>query len=371
MATIKGTDQSENLPGTFGNDEIWGAGGDDIIQGGWGDDILYGEAGNDYLAGEAGDDTMYGGDGADTIVFMEGDAAFGGDGDDYFECDTDGYAGATVDGGEGFDTVDLTRAMDNTIIYLDDAPGSGFRISNIELLRVGYTSSIYGGSRNDRIEAGSAPQTGSDFHGGGGDDALFGYLYSDTLYGDAGDDLIDGGHGNDLLEGGAGEDKLIGGGGDDTLNGGLGDDIVLGGEGWDTLVLSGMRDDYRVLRSGDDFIIKGVDGLDRVSGVELLRFSDGTVVDLARQFGAGSDESAGDDAFVLPPRPDDPPQVLPAAGADKFAGEPLVLPGAVDAGGRMFAGLEARLDHMGGWAPTLHLDNGLGDEFGRPGDWPF
>lgn len=348
----------------MGDDRIYGAGGDDLIQGGWGDDILYGEAGNDYLAGESGDDTMYGGDGADTIVFMEGDAAFGGDGDDYFECDTNGYADATVDGGEGFDTVDLNRAMDDTVIYLDDAPGTGFRISNIELLRVGYTSSIYGGSRNDRIEAGSAPQTGSDFHGGGGDDALFGYLYSDFLYGDAGNDVLAGSFGGDVLEGGAGHDTLDGGGGDDTLNGGAGDDVVIGGEGWDTLVLGGTRDDYRILQSGDDFILKGADGLDRVSGVELLQFSDGTVVDLARQFGPGAVKPAGDDAFVLPPLPDDPPEVEPGPLPDKFAGEPLVLPGDPDTEQRMFPGLEARLDITGGWMPTLDHGGGLVDHSG-------
>jgi Ca2+-binding RTX toxin-like protein len=87
------------------------------------------------------------------------------------------------------------------------------------------------------------------------------------------------------LWGGAGSDVLVGGDGDDMLEGGAGDDTIMGGGGWDSLVLQGGRNDYQVLRSGDDFIVKGVDGSDWLSGVELLRFSDGGVLDLAKMYG--------------------------------------------------------------------------------------
>ena len=440
MAIINGTDAADNLSGTFGDDKIYGAGGDDIIGGSWGDDVLYGDAGNDYLAGGNGADVMYGGDGNDTIVFMDGDTAFGGDGDDYFESDTDGYAGVTLDGGGGFEIVDLNRAMDDTPIYLDDAVGTGgLRINNIELLRVGYAGSIYGGSRNDRIEAGSAPYHSLFFHGGAGDDALYGYRHDDFLYGDDGDDIVDGGSGantldggdgfdfldhsdrewstvdlgvstrqfvadytndivlnfegaiggggrdefygatgantliggggddllegrdgDDLLEGGIGADVLFGGHGDDVLSGDLGDDTITGGDGWDTLLLSGTRDDYRVLRSGDGYIVKGIDGSDQLSGVEMLQFSDGSVIDLARQVELPPGQTgAVDDAFVLPALPDYEPLVLPGVVADKFAAEPMVLPGDQLAGPLEFLGLARHLPPTNDWMITLDPDGGL------------
>ncbi len=132
-------------------------------------------------------------------------------------------------------------------------------------------------------------------------DTLNGLGGQDTLVGRGGDDLLNGGdgadvlygdysqpdgraNGDDVLNGGGGNDILIGGGGDDDLNGGLGNDTINGGAGWDTLVLSGARSAYKVLQSGDDFIVTGPDGVDRLTGVELLRFSDGKVVDLARMY---------------------------------------------------------------------------------------
>lgn len=173
------------------------------------------------------------------------------------------------------------------------------------------------------------------------------------------------------LWGGAGDDTLIGSEADDIFQGGAGDDLIQGGEGWDTLLLSGSRTDYQVLRSGDEFIIKGADGLDRVSGVEMLRFSDGSLLDLARQV-LVSPAGAGDDALVLPAPPDDPPLVLPDAGADKLSDDGLVLPGMNEPASRLFASLEARLGPAGNWPPTLDDEGRLvaGDAH-RHDDWMF
>ncbi|OBQ51898.1 calcium-binding protein [Halodesulfovibrio spirochaetisodalis] len=64
------------------------------------------------------------------------------------------------------------------------------------------------------------------FHGGGGDDWIFGQTDTDILYGH---------DGNDYLNGGSGNDKLYGGKGNDVLEGGKGADIIDGGEGFDTV----------------------------------------------------------------------------------------------------------------------------------------
>lgn len=174
------------------------------------------------------------------------------------------------------------------------------------------------------------------------------------------------------LWGGAGDDTLIGSKADDVFEGGAGDDVIQGGGGWDILLLSGSRGDYKVLRSGDDFIVNGPDGLDRISGVAMLRFSDGSALDLARQVLLSPGDKAADDAFVLPGLPHDQPPVLPDIGADKCAGDALVLPGADDPAVRLFAGLEARLDLMGDRMLTLGPDGGLIDKPAvRDGDFLF
>jgi Ca2+-binding RTX toxin-like protein len=126
-----------------------------------------------------------------------------------------------------------------------------------------------------------------------------------------------GGEGGDTLRGGAGRDTLSGGAGDDILSGGLGDDVIDGGAGTDILEVSGLRSNYRLLMDGDDFILKGADGGDRISGIETIRFSNGDTIDVLRMY---AEDLAG-------------PQVLPGAeGAGSKDGSPMpeVLPGLLD-----------------------------------------
>jgi len=126
-----------------------------------------------------------------------------------------------------------------------------------------------------------------------------------------------GGEGEDTLRGGAGDDTLSGGAGDDLLSGGLGNDVIDGGAGTDVLEVSGMRSDYRLLMNGDEFILKGDDGGDRLTGIETIRFSNGQTIDVHRMY---AEDLAG-------------PQVLPGAvDAEAKAGgtAPEVLPGLSD-----------------------------------------
>ena len=140
-------------------------------------------------------------------------------------------------------------------------------------------------------------------------DQLTGNLGNDTLNGAGGDDTLDGRSGNDILNGGAGDDVLIGGAGDDRIDGGSGHDIA---------VVSGVATDYRLLMDGDNFILKGPDGGDHLTGVESIRFNDGRVLELNRMYGPDVDTRAWADGRI--------PEALLSGGA--WSGErPLVLPG--------------------------------------------
>jgi Ca2+-binding RTX toxin-like protein len=87
----------ESLSLTDSDDTVDGSGDSTGVnlRAGSGDDNLTGGAGADTLLGEAGDDTLRGGDGADQL--------FGGDGSDLFF----GGSGDTIDGGAGFDRLNL------------------------------------------------------------------------------------------------------------------------------------------------------------------------------------------------------------------------------------------------------------------------
>ena len=208
------------------------------------------------------------------------------------------------------------------------------------------------GEGADRYE-GALSNHGATVNGDAGDDFLIGGRGGDSLSGGTGNDTIDGGGGGDTLNGGDGDDKLHGGDGNDILYGGLGDDIldggagddvlianegnniIRGGTGTDTVYVPGESAYYTLLADGDDFILKGRESSDRLSGVEFIRFDGGEVWDIARLFKDG-------------------PEVLPGLPGQKTDGEePLVLPG-VEAdslsgvGPEAPAGLLLRLGPMGG-----------------------
>ncbi|MGV3491929.1 MAG: calcium-binding protein [Devosia sp.] len=85
--------------------------------------------------------------------------------------------------------------------------------------------------------------------------------------------------GADVLIGGAGNDALYGEKGDDTFIGSKGRDVIDGGQGTlDVLQYGGDRDDYTITRDlMGRLVVHKADGYDVVSGVEALRFADGTV----------------------------------------------------------------------------------------------
>lgn len=161
---------------------------------------------------------------------------------------------------------------------------TGAAASNIVIQGSDANDTLTGGRGDDELVGGS----GNDIlQGGAGNDTLKGGVGNDLLRGGEGDDHLEGGAGSDILEGGAGDDSLEGGGdadilrggaGDDTLEGGAGNDTLEGGEGRDTAVFSGARNQYRIEFSGERIIVThendGPDGVDTLTGIEVLRFGD-------------------------------------------------------------------------------------------------
>jgi Ca2+-binding RTX toxin-like protein len=100
------------------------------------------------------------------------------------------------------------------------------------------------------------------------------------IRGRGGADTLRGSQAGDRIDGGGGNDSLFGNDGDDTLIGGRGNDRIDGGLGRDTAVFSGTFDAYAI--AGDGGVsatitsITATDGVDTLSGVELMSFADGT-----------------------------------------------------------------------------------------------
>jgi Ca2+-binding RTX toxin-like protein len=334
----------ERVYGSRFSDALTGDSGDNTIYAGFGDDFLYGGAGNDSLRGEHGNDTLDGGEGRDTLSGSTGnDVLRGGPGDDWL---IESSGDNILDGGDG-----------NDLIYggLDSDTLNGGAGSDV----AAYQTSL--GSVIVDLSSGTSS-------GGGGNDTLIGIehlegsAYDDTLTGDDGSNYLNGMEGNDLIYGGDGNDEIYGSDGDDALNGGDGNDDILGeegndtidgGAGWDIVTVSGPSSAYRLLADGDNFILKGPDGGDRLTNVEAIRFADGKVLDLARMYGPDVDASAWADGRIpeellsdVAPS-EERPLVLPGAAPDevliaKDGGGPEVLPAVDDVvgGAKSFDGPE-------------------------------
>ncbi|MDP2764020.1 MAG: calcium-binding protein, partial [Brevundimonas sp.] len=356
---LDGGDGADHLSGDIGDDRLLGGVGDDVLDGGTGRDFLFGQAGNDVLNGGADTDfaiftglrssyvlstaggatTVTGPDGTDTLVGVE------------FLCFTDGVydivgnpvtptltapAGGGVVAGTWGDDIIFGSGGDDVITperghdIIDGGAGIdtvvfGANRGNYDMVKYGDSILVQDGSASylltgiERILFGD--QTWIMQPGGGvylsdttGNDQLFGEGADDELVASAGKDTLIGGGGEDRLRGGADDDSLFGQDGDDRLDGGAGDDLIDGGAGTDRLHVSGAASDYVLLRDGDDFILKGVDGTDRLKSVEIIEFGDGSLWDLGRLY---------DEPLVQPPR------IVEFGG--KGGPEPWVLPGTGEA----------------------------------------
>ena|GEM_PF-3482406 len=98
-----------------------------------------------------------------------------------------------------------------------------------------------------------------------------------TFDGGGGNDRITGTGGNDAITTGSGNDRIVAGLGTDTIILGGGNDIVDGGAGGDTLVVRGNAATYQTILTGDKYLLVGIGQQAAVTGIEQVRFADGTV----------------------------------------------------------------------------------------------
>lgn len=262
----------ENVRGT-----IWG----DWLYGSSGANKLYGEAGNDRLSGAAGADLLDGGAGEDVA--------------DY----TGNFGAVWIDLAAG--TGQWNWAHGDTLTGIENVHGTSW---DDWLYGSSGTNKLYGEDGNDRLSGGA----GADLLDGGlGEDTAdytgnFGAVWIDLAagtgqwnwaHGDtlAGIENVVGTSYDDWLYGSSADNGLSGGAGDDRFIGGAGNDHIDGGAGSDVVILSGLKDDYQIediagmarvtdMRTGVD----GNDGQDWLTGIETIRFNDGTEISLS---GAG------------------------------------------------------------------------------------
>jgi len=311
------------LVSTNANDKIIGYADNEIIFGGEGDDTVLGNAGNDVLGGGGGGDYLFGGDGDDILDGgMGNDVLNGGSGSDIYRFGvgsgfdvisftTDSLAVDTgadvIELGEGIDPTDffvknggINNGITNELyLYIKDSPiRSSFSYSPSALTTDGLhiynpadnlTIKFFDGTLWDMSILKSA--------------ALISTIYADEIYGDDSANTILGGKGND---------SLYGAGGDDTLNGGTGNDVIDGGDGSntymfdigsgqdsiyarsnDTLIFGeGISPDWVTLEldselrfivnnTGDSLRLLNVNGGQDELLVGTIKFSDGTIWDLA------------------------------------------------------------------------------------------
>jgi len=283
------------------------------------DPTINGTPGNDTLTGTPGDDVLNGLAGEDTITTFTGmDTVDAGDDDDLIIIDP--LTSGTVDGGAGYDTVQVsapTEIFSSSIvgdadIAPDFATSGGLAISNVERIEsldsnTGnlFRLSLVGTAAADTIDISSeafAPNASFLVTTGDGDDYVTvgtNVNVSTQVYQGDGNDTFIGGDNQNLVFGSNGSDTITGGAGFDTVNyidssvgvsvdlaagtavGGFatGDELSsieglqgsdngnnsLYGDANDNTLIGGAFSDVLDGGAGDDFIISAL-GVDNMTG---------------------------------------------------------------------------------------------------------
>ncbi len=271
-----------------------------------------------YFAGTAGADTIVGTSNNDLIFSMGG--------------------ADRIDGGGGLDTV-VMRELSTNVLITPGANGSTLVIDATGSISV--LSNVADLSFLDTLIPLNGASVGTALIGTANDDVLTGGSGNDTLIGGTGNDTLTGGGGLDtailggpstiytvtpdgaggvfvtrlgdvaqqdhlvginwiafsdkyalvseitlpgVFTGSAANDTIIGGAGNDSITGGQGDDTIVGGAGTDEAVYQNAVASYSVTRdplTAGSYVVQslvpGVDGLDHVSQIESLRFSDASL----------------------------------------------------------------------------------------------
>ncbi|MEP3888917.1 MAG: calcium-binding protein [Hellea sp.] len=291
---------ADTLIGNAGNDTFRGYGNNDTLSGGAGADVLDGGTGTNTLTGGDGDDvfvsSVFFGSNYDNIVtdFSANDVvAAGGN-----------FIGTAAFSETGSSEVRYEFINGQTVIQID-AIGFGSIIQTITLTNGEFelfSSSLglmqvidYSGTLG--ADAYQGTQANETITGLDGNDVLSGNEGDDIIYGGADHDQLSGGSGADTLWGGIGNDNISGGAGDDMIHGESGDDTLDGGDGVDYAFYDGNQASYTIIDNGDQtWTITGeFTGVDHLTNIEFLRFSDG---DVSLAANPSINGTAGNDALT-------------------------------------------------------------------------
>jgi Ca2+-binding RTX toxin-like protein len=119
------------------------------------------------------------------------------------------------------------------------------------------------------------------------------------------------GDGNDRINGNSLDNQLVGMQGDDVLYGALGNDTLDGGDGLDSAVFQGLSTAYAITTLNGKTVVTGADGMDWLTGIEYLVFSDktlpdpnaGTLTPTPPVTGPGTGTGGSGSGTVSPPSP--------------------------------------------------------------------
>ncbi|MEX2285893.1 MAG: tandem-95 repeat protein, partial [Planctomycetaceae bacterium] len=165
---LDGGDGNDLLDGGDGDDTLTGGKGADLLIGGAGNDTLNGGAGNDTLRGGAGNDTIDGGNNTDTVDYSDAPSAVtvditrttaqntGGGGTDTIT-NVEGVTGSshddafafsnaangrtyTVDGGQGFDRIDLSNFNPSDVTYNPNGQSLTVSLGGNKSFDIDYTN---------------------------------------------------------------------------------------------------------------------------------------------------------------------------------------------------------------------------------------
>ena len=286
---VRGSSHADTLIGSAGNDRLDGNGGNDVILGGAGDDVLIAGAG--ALTGGAPDvvkgaSLANGGfaqalsldnsfdllpspeiANSSTIPHATVVATAHGGGFEYYAFTV--TAGSTIvldiDGASFDSTVRLYGPDQTSLAFNDDANPDGGNATDSQLSFTATQTGVYYVAVG-RWQSGSGQNVVSNAPPAGGTYTLHVSVANHPVV-----PLIVVGS---SLYGEAGNDTLIGGPAADYLDGGAGDDILIGGDGVDTAAYSGARRQYVVTANS---VSGASDGSDTLSGIEIIKFVDGTL----------------------------------------------------------------------------------------------
>lgn len=350
--TLIGGAGADVLVGEDGADSLSGGAGDDMLSGGSGDDLLIAGAGTDFLSGGLGINRLVGGVGVDRAEIDYASSI------DPLIIDLTTYSanGETILISDFFRTT-LVEVELLTIIGTDRGDRITGSVLGDALFGAAGADTITGGSGDDFLDGGFGDDllnggdgvdvavvrltplnTGVTFDGSAVGTALPVMVRSefsgfDTLvniealqiFGGGGSDRITATGGSDTIEGGGGDDTLSAGAGDDMIVGGSGRDFINGGEGRDVAVFSGVLTDYRLSIDAQGVVfVSGPDGVDQLTGVELLRFADQIVAaperPVIRDGTLGDDLLAGGNGDDIIRGLDDNDIIFGLGGADLLDG---------------------------------------------------